>query len=48
MKGNGEFVFNDNEVKIAFGQGNLCWKPGHLLSAYGAICQLFKPKNFTP
>jgi len=28
----------NNEVKIAFGQGNLRWKPGHMRSAYGAIC----------
>ena len=31
----------NNEVKIAFGQGNLRWKPGHLRSAYGAICCRF-------
>jgi hypothetical protein len=38
----------NNEVKVAFGQGNLRWKPGHLRSAYGAICcQLFKPQNMT-
>jgi hypothetical protein len=38
----------NNEVKTAFGQGNLRWKPGHLRSAYGAICcKLFKPKNMT-
>jgi hypothetical protein len=28
----------NNQVKIAFGQGNLRWKPGHLRSAYGATC----------
>src|SRR5271166_165091 len=33
---------------IAFGQGDLSWKPGHLRSAYGAICcHKFKPKNMT-
>ena len=38
----------NNEVKVAFGLGNLRWKPRHLRSAYGAICcQLFKPKNMT-
>lgn len=26
------------EVKTAFGQGDLHWKPGHLRSAYAAIC----------
>jgi hypothetical protein len=37
-----------NEVKPAFGQGDLSWKPGHLHSAYGAICcHKFKPKNMT-
>jgi len=39
----------NNEVKIAFGQGNLSWKPGHLRSAYAAICcHKFKPQNMTP
>jgi hypothetical protein len=29
-------------------QGDLSWKPGHLRSAYGAICcHKFKPKNMT-
>jgi hypothetical protein len=38
----------NNEVKLAFGQGDLSWKPGHLRSAYGAICcHRFKPKNMT-
>jgi hypothetical protein len=38
----------NNEVKIAFGQGDLSWKPGHLRSAYGAICcHRFKPRNMT-
>jgi Telomere resolvase len=38
----------NNEVKLAFGQGDLSWKPGHLRSAYGAICcHKFKPKNMT-
>jgi len=38
----------NNEVKVAFGQGNLRWKPGHLRSAYGTICcHLFKPRNMT-
>jgi telomere resolvase len=38
----------NNEVKVAFGLGNLRCKPGHLRSAYSAICcQLFKPKNMT-
>ena len=38
----------NNEVKIAFGQGDLSWKPGHHRSAYGAICcHRFKPKNMT-
>ena len=38
----------NNEVKLAFGQGDLSWKPGHPRSAYGAICcHTFKPKNMT-
>jgi Telomere resolvase len=38
----------NNEVKLAFGQGDLSWKPGHLRSAYGAICcHRFKPRNMT-
>jgi Telomere resolvase len=38
----------NKEVKIAFGQGDLSWKPGHLRRAYGAICcHRFKPKNMT-
>jgi Telomere resolvase len=38
----------NNEVKLAFGKGDLSWKPGHLRSAYGAICcHRFKPKNMT-
>ena len=38
----------NNEVKLAFGQGNLFWKPGHLRSAYaGVCCHRFKPKNMT-
>ena len=32
----------------AFGSLDLPWKPGHLRSAYGAICcHRFKPKNIT-
>ena len=38
----------NNEVKLAFGQGDLSWKPNHLRSAYGAICcKRFKPQNMT-
>jgi Telomere resolvase len=38
----------NNEVKVAFGQGDFRWKPGHLRSAYSAICcQKFKPQNMT-
>ena len=38
----------NNEVKLAFGQGDLSWKPGHLRSASGAICcKRFKPQNMT-
>ena len=35
-------------VSAAFGSLDLPWKPGHLRSAYGAICcHKFKPKNQT-
>jgi hypothetical protein len=35
-------------VSAAFGSLELPWKPGHLRSAYGAICcHKFKPKNQT-
>jgi hypothetical protein len=35
-------------VSPAFGSLELPWKPGHLRSAYGAICcHKFKPKNQT-
>jgi hypothetical protein len=35
-------------VSAAFGSLELPWKPGHLRSAYGAICcHKFKPKNIT-
>jgi hypothetical protein len=35
-------------VSTAFGSLDLPWKPGHLRSAYGAICcHMFKPKNIT-
>ena len=35
-------------VSAAFGSLDLPWKPGHLRSAYGAICcHRFKPKNQT-
>jgi hypothetical protein len=35
-------------VSAAFGSLDLPWKPGHLRSAYGAICcHKFKPKNIT-
>jgi Telomere resolvase len=35
-------------VSAAFGSLELPWKPGHLRSAYGAICcHRFKPKNIT-
>jgi hypothetical protein len=35
-------------VSAAFGSLYLPWKPGHLRSAYGAICcHRFKPKNQT-
>jgi hypothetical protein len=38
----------NNEVKLAFGQGDLSWKPSYLRNAYGAICRhRFKPKNMT-
>jgi hypothetical protein len=35
-------------VSAAFGSLDLPWKPGHLRSAYGALCcHKFKPKNQT-
>src|SRR6201987_3152526 len=35
-------------VSAAFGSLDLPWNPGHLRSAYGAICcHRFKPKNTT-
>ena len=35
-------------VSAAFGSLDQPWKPGHLRSAYGAICcHRFKPKNMT-
>jgi Telomere resolvase len=35
-------------VSAAFGSSTLPWKPGHLRSAYGALCcHKFKPKNQT-
>jgi Telomere resolvase len=35
-------------VSAAFGSLDTPWKPGHLRSAYGAICcHMFKPKNRT-
>jgi hypothetical protein len=35
-------------VSAAFGSLDLPWKPGHLRSAYGAVCcHKFKPKNQT-
>jgi Telomere resolvase len=35
-------------VSAAFGSFDQPWKPGHLRSAYGAICcHRFKPKNMT-
>jgi len=35
-------------VSAAFGSLDQPWKPGHLRSAYGAVCcHMFKPKNIT-
>jgi hypothetical protein len=36
----------DNELEIAFGQGNLRWKPGRLRSAYAPYAAGFLTKEY--
>ena len=41
-------VCSSSYVSAAFGSLDQPWKPGHLRSAYGAICcHRFKPRNMT-